>query len=417
MADLRPVRIQLLDANTGEVLENVDVKTSDNWVFLADGTSLRDYNNQMSTNLAMNTLAVNRHLEERHLSEGEIATILKDMDYDTVSGEILVTRFDGSRVAIPTALGKLAVDIKIVDGLPNTKEEGHKYLVMGLSDGSSVKADLTELIDIYRGSYGKEIEVRVDSKNYITAELVDKSISIDKLDEELQKNIKAHYMLEVGGNEIGGVKNGGNVIIERDGTMNVDLTHIELKPGAGGIGRTTVYFMDAGGTMLAASVLKIIRDSNPQDSIRVDTLHPLVMHTPHMANTNDATNVELIAAVKNSIGNGRLFISPGDIGVNGSFIVDKDYTHDWYVRFLDKNGEIMDDRRYQKIVDNEESIFCLDEDRCCVNLDDMAAKFSPGIYDLYCVIGGVSGVSNTTPGGYVRDLKPSNHVIVKIVPR
>lgn len=417
MADLRPVRIQLLDVNTGEVLENVDVKTSDAWVFLLDGTSQRDFNNQMSTNVAMATLAVNQHIEERHLTTTEINGIMTDVDYDNQSGEIILTKMDGSKVAVPTALGKIAVDIKIVDGLPGTREEGHKFLQMGLSDGSSVRADLTELIDIYRGSYGKEIEVRVDTKNTISAEIVAGSISMDKLDDEVQKHLKSHYMLEIGGTDIGGVKNGGNVVINRDGTMDVDLTNVEIKPGAGGVGRSTIYFMDAGGTMVAASTIKIIRDSNPTDTIMVDTLYPVIMQTPHMDNTNDAKNVEVIAVAKNSIGNGRLIISPGDIGVNGSFIADKDYTHDWRVRFLDNNGEIMDARRYQLIKENEEVAYCLDEDECALILDDMAAKFPSGTYDVYCVVGGVSGISDVTPGGYLRDKKSSNHVIVKVVPR
>lgn len=417
MAELRKVRVQLLDTNTGEVLENVDVKTSDGAVLLADGTTLRDLNNQFSLDLAMNTLSLNRHLEEKHLTQSEIDGLLANLDYDNTTGELIITKQDGSKTSVPTALGKIAVGLKIVDGKPGTAEEGHKYLEMKLEDGSTVRADLTELVDIYRGSYGKEIEVRVDSKNTITAELVSKSISMDKLDEEVQKHLKSHYMLEVGGTDIGGVKNGGNVIINRDGTMDVDLTNVELKPGSGGFGKSTLYFMDAGGNMVAASTFKLVRDSDPTRAVRVDTLYPMVMHTPHMANTNDATSAEVVTIVKNSIGNGRLFISPGDIGVNGSFIADRDFSYDWYVRFLDDKGEIMDTRRYQLIVENAEVAYCLDDDHCSLLLDDMAAKFVTGTYDIYCVLGGVSGISDVTPGGYERDKKPSNHVLVRIIPR
>lgn len=417
MAELRKVRVQLLDTNTGEVLENVDVKTSDGAVLLADGTTLRDLNNQFSLDLAMNTLRINQHIGEQHLSPSEIAALVAGLDYDTTTGEIIIIKQDGTQSAIPTALGKIAVGLKIVDGKPGTSEEGHKYLEMKLEDGSTVRADLTELVDVYRGSYGREIEVRVDTKNTITAEIVSKSISMDKLDEEVQRHLKSHYMLEIGGTEIGGVKNGGNVVINRDGTMDVDLSNVELKPGSGGLGRSTLYFMDAGGTIAAATTLKLVRDSDPTHAIKVDTLYPVIMHTPHMANTNDATHAEVITVTKNSIGNGRLFISPGDIGVNGSFIADRDYSYDWYVRFLDDKGEIMDTRRYQLIVENAEVAYCLDDDHCSLLLDDMATKFLSGTYDIYCVLGGVSGISNVTPGGYVRDKKSSNHVLIRIVPR
>lgn len=49
MDDLSKVRVQVLNPETGSVIENVDMKTSDGAVYLSDGTTLRNWINNSET--------------------------------------------------------------------------------------------------------------------------------------------------------------------------------------------------------------------------------------------------------------------------------------------------------------------------------------------------------------------------------
>lgn len=225
MADLNKVRVQVIDPATGNVLDNVDVKTSDGAVYLPDGTTLRDWINNSETSHTEFQQKLAQHLAMNHVDADKVANLLTNVSYTEEDGKITFTKHDGTQQVIDTALEKLAVNFTVENG--TGEEEGQKFLVLTLEDGSNMKVNVTDLVDVYTGSTGDNIVVTVNPDGSITATPVANSIGMELLTTDVINAINAQYTLPVASTlALGGIKAGGNIDIAADGTPTA--TNVKL---------------------------------------------------------------------------------------------------------------------------------------------------------------------------------------------
>ena len=222
MADLNKVRVQVLDPVTGMVIESVDVKTSDAAVYLPDGTTLRQWINNSDTVHSEFQKKLAEHMAANvHVDAEKIDSLLTGVTYDESNGKFTITKHDGSTTEIDTALEKLAVNFTMERGEEGTEDEGKVFLVLTLDDDSTMKVEVTELVDIYTGSEGDNVIVTVDNEGAIHATMVAKSIGMDLLTDELVAAITKEYVLPAATAEaLGGVMVGNGLAVATDGTLS-----------------------------------------------------------------------------------------------------------------------------------------------------------------------------------------------------
>ena len=221
MAELNKVRIQVLDPATGTVVESVDVKTSDAAVYLSDGTLLRDWLKNTEEVHGEFQKALGEHLMIKHVDADKVDSVITGIEYDESTGIFTFTKHDGTTSTVDTLLEKLAVNFDLVDG--TDADEGKKFLEITLDDGTTKRADLSSLIDVYTGSNGDQIVVSVSDTGEISATVVDKSIGKEQLTEELVKLIEQTYELPAATTtKLGGVIVGDGLSVDDTGKLSAN---------------------------------------------------------------------------------------------------------------------------------------------------------------------------------------------------
>ena len=260
MADLNQVRIQVLDAETGSVIDNVDVKTSDGAVYLPDGSTLRSWIAQNEEAFSEFQQKVTAHLAKQHVDPSKVDSLFTGMSYNGNTGVFTITKHNGQTQEIDTLLEKVTVNFTLVDGTfdpvsdptgdpsaqgyfeqdgasyvateDTTVQSGktyyvdntdREYLALTAQDGTVQKLDVTKLVDVYTGSNANGVTVTVAANKQISASINDGSISYAKLDTALKAKVDAEYTLPAATtSDLGGVKVGNGIAVANDGTISAN---------------------------------------------------------------------------------------------------------------------------------------------------------------------------------------------------
>jgi hypothetical protein len=221
MAELNQVRIQILNAETGAVIDTVDVKTSDNAVYLPDGSTLRSWINVTDDALAELQQKIAAHLAKQHVDPAKVNSLLTGITFNEQTGVFTITAHDGSETTIDTLLEKVTVNFTLVDGTEEGGDADKTYLVLTAEDGTTQKLDVTKLIDVYQGSTGTEINVSVSADKKISAALNAASITEDKLSEAVKTKLNATYSLpKATTSTLGGVIVGNGLAVDENGKIS-----------------------------------------------------------------------------------------------------------------------------------------------------------------------------------------------------
>jgi len=260
MSDLNQVRIQVLDAETGTVIDNVDVKTSDGAVYLPDGSTLRSWIAQNEEAFSEFQQKVTAHLAKQHVDPAKVDSLFTGLAYNGNTGVFTITKHNGETEEIDTLLEKVTVNFTLVDGTydavsnptgdPSAQDyfeesagsyvatedtevqagktyyvdnTAREYLALTAQDGTVQKLDVTKLVDVYKGSNANGITVAVAADKTISASINDDSISYTKLDAELKAKVDAEYSLPAATtSELGGVIVGNGLAVANDGTISAN---------------------------------------------------------------------------------------------------------------------------------------------------------------------------------------------------
>jgi hypothetical protein len=221
MSDLNQVRLQVLDANTGAVVDNVDAKTSDAAVYLQDGTTLRNWIGTVDDAQALIQQKISAHLAQQHVDPAKVNSILTGLSFNSSTGVFTITTHDGQTSEIDTLLEKVTVNFTLVDGEEGTNDAGKTFLVLTAEDNTTQKLDVTKLIDVYEGTTGTQVAVAVSSDKKISASIVAGSITATELSTELQNAINATYTLPAATTTtLGGVIVGDGISVDESGKIS-----------------------------------------------------------------------------------------------------------------------------------------------------------------------------------------------------
>lgn len=270
MADLNQVRIQILDENTGAVIDSVDPKTSDGAVYLPDGATLRSWIAATEEAYSEFQMKLAAHLAKQHVAPEKVDSLFTAMSYDGNTGVFTITKHDGSTQTIDTLLEKVVVNFsldenrtvysEVADPEGNPSENGYyelsgttytasadntvdvektyytaatkTCLVLTSEDGTEQVLDVTKLIDVYTGSNGQKIVVTVGNDNVISANIVEGSISYNDLDTALKAKVDAEYTLPVATTSaLGGVIVGDGINVDASG--KISAANVTYNDGTG----------------------------------------------------------------------------------------------------------------------------------------------------------------------------------------
>ena len=164
--------------------------------------------------------------------------------FDEATGVFTFTFGDATTKTIDTALEKVATNF--------TLNEAKDGLVLTLIDGTTQEVSLSKFANTYTGSESTDCTVTIGEGNAIQVTINAKAITADMLSEALMEIINGKvdaeegkglssndytdedrdklagiaegankYILPVAGTALGGIKNGGNVVVAEDGTASV----------------------------------------------------------------------------------------------------------------------------------------------------------------------------------------------------
>lgn len=168
----------------------------------------------------------------------QLAPVIKNVTLDSAMGIFTFTKYDDSTFAIDTALEKVVTNFEYDDDTES--------LVLTLEDGTKQTVPMSAFIDIYTGGTTTSGTISVSPGKQITFNLGDKGVTLAKLADEVTAKLSTNdftnedkqkldslknYTLPVAGTQLGGIKNGGNVVVGADGTANVPLP----EPGASAV--------------------------------------------------------------------------------------------------------------------------------------------------------------------------------------
>lgn len=187
--------------------------------------------------------------DSEYQTKTQMASVIKGFAVDDKTGIITLTKYDDSTSEVDTLLEKVVVNFRL--------DEETKEIVLVNEDGTEQRVSLSAFIDIYTGETTTSGAIAVSSDNKISFNLADKAVTLTKLGDDVTAKFTSvenglknkvdkiegkqlstedytttekqklaglqNYSLPIAGNTLGGVKNGGNVVISSDGSMNVDL--------------------------------------------------------------------------------------------------------------------------------------------------------------------------------------------------
>lgn len=187
--------------------------------------------------------------DSNYQSAEQLAGVIKGVTVDDSTGIFTFTKYDGSTFQVDTLLEKVVTNFEY--------DEDTQSLVLTLEDGTKQTIPMAAFIDIYTGDTTVSGTITVTSDKKIKFDLANGAVTADKLGSDVSGTLSSlatglenkvdkvegkqlstedyttaekqklaglqNYTLPVGGDVLGGVKNGGNVTIGADGTMNVQL--------------------------------------------------------------------------------------------------------------------------------------------------------------------------------------------------
>ena len=106
-------------------------------------------------------------------SVATVATLVQSITVDDATGQITITKENGSTVVLQTTLNKIAVNF----GYDYNTQE----LLLTLNDGSIARIDLSSLIQNNEFADTETIGITVDAAGIVKARILDHSIGDDKL--------------------------------------------------------------------------------------------------------------------------------------------------------------------------------------------------------------------------------------------
>lgn len=266
MSELKQVRVQVLDAKTGAVIENVDTKTSVGAVFLPDGTTLKSYIENLDVQMTEFQTRLFTHLAKLHVDPEKIAKLLVGAPtYDSTTGTFTYTMHDGSTKEIDTLLEKIPVNFELreeqvpVEGGEEGETVTKNFLVMIADDDTEQKLDVTKLLNVYHGSNGEQIIVAVENDGTIKASIVPASIKLADLAQEVIDAIGEQYVLPAATTTaLGGVIVGDGLGVDASGKISA----ANVKYGETAV---NLKFAEVGNTV-------VVKATGPADSLVTTTV-------------------------------------------------------------------------------------------------------------------------------------------------
>ena len=120
------------------------------------------------------------------LVEAETNTLVEDVSIDLTTGAITITKKDGTFKTIDTALEKVPASFELIE------ENDKYYLRVTNVDGTSTQTEVTNLMNQFTFSDGTTVRfstTKSGTTTTVTAEIVDKSITLSKLADEVTSYI------------------------------------------------------------------------------------------------------------------------------------------------------------------------------------------------------------------------------------
>lgn len=153
------------------------VKT--NWVNKpATNTPINQTNlNHMEQGIKNNCGRV-ANLSTTKAEQSDLLVSFKNVTFDSTTGTFTFTKFDNTTITVNTDLEKLAVNFDYDD---DPTSPHYQNLVITLSDGTIKYADLSALVTQYEFTNTSTISFTIGTGGVITANVIDGSITADKL--------------------------------------------------------------------------------------------------------------------------------------------------------------------------------------------------------------------------------------------
>lgn len=246
---------------------------------------------QLSTeDISAISTALTNHNSDLAAHSNLFNTIIKQVSYEPTTGTFTFTKGDGTTVSVDTALERVVANFEY--------NSTSKSLELTLDDGTVQSVPMSDFIDTYAGSDTSTITVTVTAENTIQAVIKNSSLTWDMLSTALKEVINNkvdavagkglstkdftaeyetkltgieananNYVLPVGGNSLGGTKNGGNVVIGADGTLTTgkQLTFTSTEGWVTGEGGN--YVLSLTSTAIPVSVYRFIADGQYSEVI------------------------------------------------------------------------------------------------------------------------------------------------------
>lgn len=148
MADVNQVSVTLTNPKTNENY-NANLRTTEDSVFLADGTSLKNLRENLWNTLAAQANLLLIHANTPHLTAADLANLVSAVAYNENTGELSVTKQDGTSAVVASGLNQSvkSFDKQVAAAGDADIPEGHTYLKLELLNGNIYKVDLTDFVN------------------------------------------------------------------------------------------------------------------------------------------------------------------------------------------------------------------------------------------------------------------------------
>lgn len=185
MADLKNLTLQFKNPKTNETFKGY-MKTSEDLVILADGTTLRDLKDALWNTIAMQAFQMLQHSNSPHLTTDDLSEIIAGVTYDDTTGTLSVTTCGGETTAIASNLNKSVSKFEKYVAAADDADfaEGHIVLKLELVNGDTYKVDLTDFVND---------NIKVDGTTYTAAYTEQASVEDETNPDNLYKNIQMRF--------------------------------------------------------------------------------------------------------------------------------------------------------------------------------------------------------------------------------